>query len=400
MRILCVFPFVPWPIKVRSYNLIPRLAQRHQLDLVCATRSSQDFDHLETIRPFCKTVRTGTFRLPGALARSVLSLPTITPLRIAYVASSSMRNAVQCAIRANSPDVIYVERWRALQYVPPDCKIPVVCDPTDSMTLYNRRLMRTGFYWERLMAIGEYVKFRHYEAKQARRVAATVFCSRLDMDCVRALAPDANLVQVPNGVDCKLFRAKSAEEEQPDSIFFSGNFTYRPNCYAATHFLTKVFPIIKKVVPGAKLRIVGNQARRFIERNHPGISAVEGHNFVPEMRPHLAAATVAVAPMTVGTGVSNKLLEAFAVGTPIVSTRIACGDLPIQDGEHLFIADPPELFAERTIALLRDGGLRRRLAQRAHSLVRREFDWEVVCQCMERVLSDAAHTACRVKSAA
>jgi glycosyltransferase involved in cell wall biosynthesis len=76
------------------------------------------------------------------------------------------------------------------------------------------------------------------------------------------------------------------------------------------------------------------------------------HDFVPDLRSHLAAASVAVAPITVGSGVSNKLLEAFASGTPIVSTRMATGDLPCRDGEHLFIADEPEQFARRVVELL------------------------------------------------
>jgi glycosyltransferase involved in cell wall biosynthesis len=400
MRILCVFPFAPWPIKVRSYNLIPRLAQRHQLDLVCVVRNPTERCHLEAVRPYCDRLRIGTYSLPGALLRSMLSLPTPTPLRIAYVASPSMRGAVEAAIRANPPDVIYVERWRALQYVPPDCNIPVVCDPTDSMTLYNRRLMRTGCCWERLMAVGEFLKFRHYEAKLARRVATTVFCSRVDMDFVQALAPEANLVQVVNGVDCELFRAKSTGEEQPDRLFFSGNFTYRPNCHAATYFLRKVLPIVKQAVPAVKLVIVGNQAKHFVDRNHAGIDGVEARDFVPEMRPYLAAATVAVAPITVGAGVSNKLLEAFAVGTPIVATSIACGDLPVRDGEHLFIAEAPALFAERVVTLLENANLRQHMAQRALTLVRREFDWDLVSRQMERVLCEAAQVEQLEESAA
>jgi hypothetical protein len=92
-----------------------------------------------------------------------------------------MCRAVEAAIRQARPDVIYVERWRALQYVPSDCGIPVVCDPTDSMALYNSRLMRAGRPWERVIAAEEYTKFRSYEARLVRQVATTVFCSRLDL---------------------------------------------------------------------------------------------------------------------------------------------------------------------------------------------------------------------------
>ncbi len=111
---------------------------------------------------------------------------------------------------------------------------------------------------------------------------------------------------------------------------------------------------------------------------------------MPEIRPYLAAGTVSIAPMTVGSGVSNKLLEAFATGTPIVATPMACGDLPVKDGEHLFIADSPGAFAQKVIKLLKDETSRRNIAGRALKLVREKYDWRVVTKTMESVLLDAS----------
>ena len=390
MRILWILPFVPWPIKVRSFNLIPRLAARHEIDLVCVTRSPSDFAHLDEIRGCCASVRTGTYSLAGALTRSLLSLPTRTPMRIAYVSSSSMRQAVAEAIGQNRPEVIYVERWRALQYVPPRTETPIVCDPTDSMALYNYRLMSAGRPWERALGLAEYLKFCHFEGRLARRVAATVFCSRADLDYLRRSAPGANLVQVPNGVDCELFAPKRPEEEHPNDIFFSGNFRYSPNRHAVRYFLKDVFPLVRQSVPEATFHVVGNSAAKFMRGPGERIPGVRVFDFAPKLRPHLAEATVAVAPIRVGAGVSNKLLEAFAVGTPIVATSMACGDLPCRDGEHLFIADDPRRFAERVVDLLHNPELRRAMAARAQAFVKRTYDWGIVARSMEDVLHKAS----------
>ncbi|MGA8299107.1 MAG: glycosyltransferase, partial [Terriglobales bacterium] len=389
-RILWVLPFVPWPVKVRSFNLIPRLAARHEIDLVCVARSPDDFDRLETIAGCCASVRTGTYSRAGGLARSLLSLPTPTPLRVSYVSSPSMRGEVRAAIAQNRPDVICVERWRALQYVPLGTAVSIVCDPTDSMALYNLRLMKAGRPWERLLGLAEYLKFRRFEPRLARRVAATVFCSRADLDFVRQGAPDANLVQIPNGVDCNLFSPRRPGEEQTADIFFSGNFLYSPNRDAVRFFLKAIFPLVRQAIPDATFTVVGNGAAKFMAGKRARIPGVRVFDFVPDLRAHLARASVAVAPMRVGAGVSNKLLEAFAVGTPTVSTRMASGDLPVRDGEHLFLADGESLFAERVILLLKSPDRRRSMAARAQTLVKNTFDWEIVSRSMEDVLYGAA----------
>ena len=221
-------------------------------------------------------------------------------------------------------------------------------------------------------------------------MAATVFCSRADLDFVRQGAPDANLVQIPNGVDCNLFSPRRPGEEQTADIFFSGNFLYSPNRDAVRFFLKAIFPLVRQAIPDATFTVVGNGAAKFMAGKRARIPGVRVFDFVPDLRAHLARASVAVAPMRVGAGVSNKLLEAFAVGTPTVSTRMASGDLPVRDGEHLFLADGESLFAERVILLLKSPDRRRSMAARAQTLVKNTFDWEIVSRSMEDVLYGAA----------
>ncbi|MFP5275989.1 MAG: glycosyltransferase [Acidobacteriota bacterium] len=285
--------------------------------------------------------------------------------------------------------MIYVERWRGLQYVPYEEKIPIVCDPTDSMTLYNRRLLAGGSFAERILGAEEYVKFRHYERRLAEQVAASVFCSHIDLDYVRKYAPTARLVHVPNGVDCALFGPKTSAEERENTIVFAGNFSYSPNRHAVSYFLADIYPLIRRKVPDATFTIVGNQATQFVRRKYPRIAGVLVQDFVPSLRPWLAQGAIAIAPQKVGAGVSNKILEAMAVGTPIVASRVACGDLPCVAGKHLLIADDAAEFAQHAIDLLADVSLRRSMAERAVAWVRQSYDWSVVALQMEAVLLGA-----------
>lgn len=179
MRLLYVLPFVPWRVRVRSYNLIPRLARRHEIFLVCLAGSAEEEARTQSLQTFCKGIRCVRHHALPAILRAGLSLATRVPFRMAYFSSPAMRHAVRKAAIDFSPDLIYLERWRALQYVPADTQVPILCDPTDSMLLYNQRLLRTGSWYEKALASAETLKFLSYESRLSARATVNVFCLSL-----------------------------------------------------------------------------------------------------------------------------------------------------------------------------------------------------------------------------
>jgi polysaccharide biosynthesis protein PslH len=389
MKILYVVPFVPWAVKVRSFNLIPRLAKRNGIYLVCVSSREPSAEQKEWMTRYCEKAVHVRHSAWKAMAQCAVALPTKRPLRMAYCGSKVAQEVVRRLYEEARPDAVYVERWRALEFVPEELEAPLVCDPTDSMTLYNRRLMEAGTWWERLVGREEYRKFLRYEGQLARRADVSVFCSRVDMECVKEQAPEMRCELVPNGVDCKKFFFKEESEEEPGRLVFTGSLEYRPNYHAAKFFLEKIFPLIRREAPETKFTAVGNGAGKVLAsyREMVGFEAVD---FVPELRPYLAKASVAVAPLTVGSGVSNKLAEGFAVGTPVVATPLACGDLPVKNGDELLIGRNTPEFAEHVTRLLRDVRLRRQMAVRARQFVEQMYDWEIVSRKMERVIKRLA----------
>jgi polysaccharide biosynthesis protein PslH len=387
MKILYILPFVPWQVKVRSFNLVPRLAMKHEICLVCVSSAEPNGEQRAWLSKYCERVVYVRHSALKGMAQCAIALPTSTPLRMAYCQSKKAQEAVLKVYEEVQPDVAYVERWRALEFVPRDMNVPLVCDPTDSMTLYNQRLMKAGAWWERLVAWEEYKKFSRHEGALARRANVCVFCSQVDLECVKQQAPEVRYELVPNGVDCKQYFFKEQSEEEPGTIVFTGSFKYRPNVHAAKYFLEEIFPRIRKVAPEAKFMAVGNGAGKALA-GYRSLAGFEAVDFVLDLRPYLAKAVVAVAPLTVGSGVSNKVAEGFAVGTAVVATPLACGDLPVKSGEELLIAESAEEFAKHTVTLLRDSGLRKQLALRARRLVDQQYDWEIVSRKMETVMQE------------
>lgn len=385
MRILYIAPFVPWRVRVRSRNILAHLAKRHEVAAVCMARSENEAQRADSLRSLCREIVCVRLSRYEAALRCALCLPTPVPLRIAYSFSFEMRKAIRHMIRDFSPDVLYVDRWRALPNVPVNVRVPVICDPTDSMLLYNTRLIRAGAWWERLLGLEEAVKFLWYERRLAARASSVVFCSRLDLEVARGKNRSPHYEVIPNGVDCQKFFFKGATaEEESNRIVFTGNFGYPPNRRSMLFFLKNVLPLVRNQFPSVRLAVVGNEVERLGDLL--GSPGVEGMGFVPDLRSHIARAAISVVPIRVGAGVPNKLLEAFATGTAVVATPMACGDLPVQHGEHLLLADAARDFADATVRLLRNPELRLQLAFRARRLVETQYSLQAMSQKLEEIL--------------
>jgi glycosyltransferase involved in cell wall biosynthesis len=171
---------------------------------------------------------------------------------------------------------------------------------------------------------------------------------------------------------------------------FVGNLGYFPNVDAAGWFARQVLPLVAAARPGVMLSLVGARPARAVRqlaRKDPHVTLVGP---VPEVRSHLAAAAVAVAPLRAGSGQQLKILEAMAAGTPVVATTTAAAGLEAVPGEHLLVADDPAAFSAHVVTLLDDVSLRVAMAQRARRLVEERYSWERSARDLEALWCAAA----------
>ncbi len=219
-------------------------------------------------------------------------------------------------------------------------------------------------------------------ARCAAADAVTVTSQRERVALMRRL-PRSRIEVVPNGVDLAYFSRDAVSPQistlagDGPRIVFTGAMNYFPNVDAAIMFAQSCWPRIQEQIPNATWYIVGNNPPPVVRRlaELPGVTVT---GFVPDVRPYLAGASVAIAPLLVGGGTRLKILEAFAMRLPVVSTSLGCEGLSVVSGEHLLVADTPADLIAATVRCLRDASLRASLAEAGHALAHAEYGWDQI----------------------
>jgi glycosyltransferase involved in cell wall biosynthesis len=203
------------------------------------------------------------------------------------------------------------------------------------------------------------------------------------------LDSDSHIEVLPNGVDQQYFNIPYAPAD--GSIIFTGVMNYFPNGDAVVHFQHHIFPLIKHQIPFAQFIIAGMHPTRQIRKLADGQTTVTG--YVPDIRAYLSKAAVCVAPLRIAMGVQNKILEAMAMGVPVVATSIANQGINATHEREILVADEPASFAEATTRLLTDQRLRDTIRKNAKQFIGQNFCWESNLQRLDELIAKATHAS-------
>ncbi len=389
LRILFITPYLPSLIRVRPYNLLKYLADRgHQLTLLALTPPGEDTAGLDSLRRWCEQVQTAPLPRWRTLWNALRAVPSQTPLQAAYSRSPEMAELIRQTQARSKFDVVHIEHLRGAELGYAVNGAPTVFDSVDSITLLFEQVRQAGPTWRsRLLAGLDLARTRHYEGQLLARFARVLVTSPRDKAALANLSDrsidDKRLVVLPNGVDLDYF-APMALPREPATIIFSGKMSYHANIAAALDLATRIMPLVWVELPQAKLIIAGKDpAPELLDLANDARVTVTGT--VPDLRPYLAKAAVAVSPIRYGVGIQNKVLEALAMTTPVVSTPQAVSALQVIPGQELLVGESPEAIAQAVLALLQDDALRQRLGQAGRHYVETYHDWRVAAEKLEQL---------------
>jgi sugar transferase (PEP-CTERM/EpsH1 system associated) len=388
MRILYVLPYVPSPIRVRPFHFVRELARRHAVT-VLATGSGRELEDVARLWEWCRRVEV--YRLDPATRLRGCAHAALrgAPLQSGASRSEALVRRLERLLETQRFDVVHVEHLRAAYAATalPAC-VPVVYDAVDCISLLLGRTLRgSASVRQRVIAAVELWRTRAYEGRVLRRFDRVAVTAPEDAAALRALAPAAQVEVIPNGVDLEHFRPLGAVPE-PATLVFSGKMSYHANATAVLWFVRHVLPAVRARHPEVRLRVAGSDpppAIRALGRD-PGIT-VTGH--LPDLRTALAGAAVAVCPVTVKVGIQNKILEAMAMGLPVVTTRQGHTGLLAAAGRDLLVAADPASFAAEVCRLIEDRALCVTLGRAGREYVETHHRWDVAAGRLEALYQAA-----------
>ena len=385
MRILFVSPYLPSLIRVRSYNFIKALAERgHEIWLLCLVNERDVSSKARNLEKYCERVETVYLSTPRSLLSCLTKLPSPVALQSAYCFSKAFSTKVADTLAAERFDVVHVEHIRAAYALPQgERTVPAVFDSVDCITsLYRQFAQDKPSRLGRSIAAVEAGKLRGYEPSQASRYDRVTITSDRDKSELQALAPHLDIDVVSCGVDLDYFGPGENGLGEKGRIVLSGKMSYYANEAAASFFCRDIMPLIIAREPQTTLTIVGSSPSRRVQRygRMPGVTVT---GYVPDIRASLREARLAVCPVTVGAGIQTKVIEAMAMGKPVVATSKACQALSVRNGEDLVITDEPKAFAEAVVRVLRDDKLALKLGQNGRKYVENNHSWDENARLLE-----------------
>jgi sugar transferase (PEP-CTERM/EpsH1 system associated) len=378
VRILFVIPHVPSLIRPRSFNLIKSLSRMHDISLVALLVDDYEQAMVQKIEQYCVSVDLVPLPRWQAYANCLLALPTLTPLRIAYYRSPAFVQRIKEVMHRQRIDIIHGELVKvapALKVVLAEEHIPVLFDSVDCTSWFLQQQMRTtANTFKKAFVYSELQKMRRYERLELAGFDQLIITSASDRDRLATLTGQKPNIQiVSNCVDTDYFSPWAAPRAA-NALVFCAKLDYLPNTQAILHFCKNILPLIWCRYPDVRLTIVGNnppQSVRALENDKR--IAVTG--YVPDTRPYLGTATVALAPLLVASGTQNKVLEALSMSTPMVTTPYCSCALGTQDNVHLLVAEEPQAYADAIVKLLNDPQLAQRLGQAGRQFVVENYSW-------------------------
>jgi len=301
-----------------------------------------------------------------------------------------MNNAIFREIRMRRYDVVYVAGMELLPYLIGSPDIPIIVDLVDDETIskYQEARLERKFI-QKVRLFKWWYEFKRFRDIYVPRFKELVVTSHVDADSIRKICPKSNIHMVPNGVDIDYFNPSKDTKEIFPVLCFSGVMAYEPNDDAMLYFIHKIYPLIKEKCHNIKLMIIGKEPSTQLRNLVKNDKSVTITGYVRDIRPYLKRVTLYVCPLRMGSGIKNKILEAWAMRKPIVATPISCDGLDVIPGKNIVIANHPHDFARQVLKLLDNEERRRNLAQNGRKWVECHYSWQSQSFKLESIFFEA-----------
>jgi glycosyltransferase involved in cell wall biosynthesis len=381
--------YLPYPLfsggQIRTYNLLKKLAPKHEITLFSFIRQEQERQHISKLEKFCYKVKVFR-RRPAWDLRNIL-MAALTPFPFVMIStylSQTVRQAIKEELENHPYDLIHAEPFYMMPNIP-ETKIPILLvEQTIEYLVYKKFVDNFKVRIIKMLMYFDVLKLKFWEERYWRKATSLVAMSEEDKNIMHKAAPQQTIDVVANGVDIEFFdKVKNIKQKNP-TILFVGNFKWLPNKDAAKFLTLEIWPIIKKKIPQAKLWIVGkNPTKEILNLAEKEDVLVQSN--IDDIRNAFGRSSLLLAPIRNGRGTKYKVLEAMACKLPVITTPLGIEGIEAKDGKEVLIALGAEKLAQKAIKILKNYNLGRKHSEAAHILVKEKYNWQMISSNLDKI---------------
>ncbi|WKZ70510.1 MAG: glycosyltransferase [Melioribacteraceae bacterium] len=391
MKILFLLSRYPYPInkgdKLRAYHQINNLRNNNEVHLIAINEelNQNKYEHnLETIADFVTILKLSKLQKIWNLFRSIFSK---FPFQTEYFYTKKNKMIIDSIVERYKPDIIICQLIRMGKYLESIDSVPKVIDYIDVLSKgLELRKSRVSFLLKPIFD-SEYKRVLEYEEKVNSKFDGSIIITENDKNAL-PINNKSGVMVVPNGIETDYFQPDPELKKDID-LLFVGNMSYKPNIDAVVYFIESIFPLVKQKHPNCKFHIVGSSPSLRIKRLVNKSVIVSG--WVDDIRPFYNRAKIFVAPMQIGTGLQNKILEAMSMSIPAVISSHAAKGIEGCSANTVFIEDSPMEFANRILELIENPILREKMGKESRQFVKKHYSWENIVGDFEKYLNKIAN---------
>ncbi len=374
MKLFVLLSRFPYPLekgdKLRAFHQIRTLSRNHKIYLCCLSDIKVDPAHIKELESYCEEIRVIRLNKLKILWRLFLGVFSGKPFQFHYFYDHSAKREIENYIESALPAHIYCQLIRTASYVKKYSVIPKTIDYMDALSAGMKRRSKTSSFPLSFLFELESKRLSKFEAELFKYFDHHCIISDQDRESIQHPRKDQIKV-IPNGIDESFFVNKKRDKNY--ELLFTGNMNYPPNVMAASFIADGILPELRKKAWKGKVLIAGAKPSakvRALKSNE-----IEVSGWVDDIRDAYSSAKIFVAPMFIGSGLQNKLLEAMAQGIPCVTSSLANNALGAKAGESILIAEKKEEFAEKIFYLSSNNDEAIAMGKLGQSFIKKNFSW-------------------------
>tara|TARA_B100001094_G_scaffold327650_1_gene386341 strand:- start:1396 stop:2559 length:1164 start_codon:yes stop_codon:yes gene_type:complete len=385
MKLIYLTSRFPYPInkgdKLRSYHQIKELSKQNDIYLISLSETKIPKSSIDELDKYCKSVHIYHISLINRFFNLFKTFINNRPFQVNYFYNYKIQKKINSNIYNINPDHIFCQLVRTALYVKDEHSVPKTLDYMDALSKGLERRIKISKFWQKPFVKMEWQRMKRFENLAFEFFNNHIIISSSDRNEI-AHINNKNIEIIPNGIDTNYFQ--KIKTKKIYDLIFIGNLSYVPNIEAAKYISKSILPLLKEKIPNIKILISGsNPSKKVLRLSNDNI---EVSGWVDDIRETYCTGKIFFAPMSLGSGLQNKLLEAMSLGIPCITSNLCNKSLGGTHMKNIIIGNNSEQYISQILNILGKPKLMIEIGKNGSKYVNTKFSWENSNKTLTRIL--------------